>query len=443
MAVAQFYGVTAGEVKAGDVRASDVRASDVKAGDVKAGDVKAGAVETTAQGQRSALLSDFGVVADLARAISGASGACIRVGEGASLRVAFYPERQGVTDLPAALLRGEAAGAIGPELGAAGLQGLQFWAGFTLRAPSGAVLGLMGVMDDAPLALSQAVIAQLQGLADVLARQVMLAEAAVKVVALRTLQLVEDVVEVDDSAASPVLRGLLRFACGQVPNSTEAMALRIAGLAEAKAGKLLLTAVAEGILAQQGFDGGVATDGISVTVPDAVADVPVVAADDFSPMARLRIGEASYDMARSDAIGALGFRLTGSAAGWQVLENGLEEGWPEIIAEVLRKTRDVVLDYVRMHMIHERDVALPEGQYRYDLYGMGWTVRGTPERAEVSVDGATWLAFDAASVGWDQPRELSARAAVAGYPDIGARIAADVHDWCKRIAAGSEVTPIF
>lgn len=408
--------------------------------------VKAEANEGIGSGQeqRIVALSDFGAVADLARAISGASGACIRVGEGAAVRIAFYPAREGVTDLPAALLRGEKAVDVAPEPGVAGLPGVQFWAGFPLRAPSGAVLGLLGVMDDAPLALSQGVIAQLQGLADVLARQVLLAEAAVAVLARRSLQLVEDVTEVDDSAASPVLRGLLRFACGEVPSSTEAMAMRIAGLAEAKGGKLVLTAVAEGILAQQGFDRGMTEAPMpEAAMIDAAVEAVASPADDFSPMARLRIGEQSYDVARSEAIGALAFRATGTEAAWQVLENGLEEGWPEIIAEVLRKTRDVVMDYVRMHMIHERDAALPEGQYRYDLYGMGWTVRGTPERAEVSVDGMNWLGFDAASVGWDQPRDLSARAAVAGYPDLGDRIGADVHEWCKRIAAGSEVTPIF
>ena len=94
-------------------------------------------------------------------------------------------------------------------------------------------------------------------------------------------------------------------------------------------------------------------------------------------------------------------------------------------------------------MIHERDVALPEGQYHYDLYGMGWTVRGTPEHAEVSLNGADWAVFDASGVAWDSPRDLSARAALAGYPDIGERIGGDVHEWCKRLAAGSEVVPIF
>lgn len=384
--------------------------------------------------------TDFRDIADLAREISGAGYACIRLaGEGEG-RVRFYPEREGVADLPAALLRSERAVADEAELDAAGFSGMQFWAGFPLRGPSDEVIGLMGVMDDAPHVLTQRTLRQLQMLADILASKVVLAESAIEVMARRMLRLVEDVVEVDDAAASPALRGLLRFAAGDTPNSTEAMALRIAGLADAKGGKLVLTDIAEGILSHHGI-GGAAR---AAEIPEPVlAEVAVAKGPDFSPMARLRIGEVYHDIARSDALEALAFRLSGRDAAWQVLENGLEEGWPEIIAEVLRKTRNVVLDYVRMHMIHERDAKLPEGEYRYDLYGMRWTLRGTPDHAEVSVDGGDWVAFDASGVSWDQPRDLSALAALAGYPDIGARIGTDVHEWCKRIAAGSEVTPIF
>ena len=346
---------------------------------------------------RVAGAADYGQVAELARAISGASGVCIRLEGATGARALFYPERDGVADLPPSFLSGDPVGA---ELAA--LPDVQFWAGFPLRDAAGRGIGLLGVMDGRPRALSQGVIRQLQLLAQVLAAQVAAQEAAVTLQARRVLKLIEDVVEVDDAAASPVLRGLLRFAAGEVPSSTEAMALRIAGLAEAVGGRLELTPVAEGILAQQGIAAG---------EPVAVAaDVPSLPAAEFAPMARLRIGVESFDIARSEAMDALGFRATGSNGDWRVLANGLEEGWPEIIAEVLKATRDVVMEYVRMHMIHEREVALPEGQYHYDLYGMGWTVRGTPEHAEVRVEGADWTAFDAGGVAWDNPRDLSARA---------------------------------
>lgn len=386
-------------------------------------------VEAEAGAPRVVGVADFAALAELARAISGASGVCIRLEGSTGARAMFFPEREGMTDLPPALLAGDA---VGSE---AVLPGMQFWAGFPLRDAAGRGIGLLGVMDERPRALSHGVIRQLQLLAEVLADKVASSEAAVRMEARRTLKLIEDVVEVDDAAASPVLRGLLRFAAGELPNSTEAMALRIAGLAEAKGGKLELTPVAEGILAQQG---------IAAAAPvEVVEDAPPAPAAEFAPMARLRIGVESFDIARAEALDALGFRVTGSNGDWRVLRNGLEEGWPEIIAEVLKATRDVVMEYVRMHMIHERDVALPEGQYHYDLYGMGWTVRGTPEHAEVSLNGADWAVFDASGVAWDSPRDLSARAALAGYPDIGERIGGDVHEWCKRLAAGSEVVPIF
>lgn len=386
------------------------------------------------------LASDFRDVADLAREISGAGAVCIRLAGESGGRVRFYPEREGIEDLPAVLLRGEKSVVAETELEAAGFPGMQFWAGFPLRGPADRVIGLMGVMDTVPHALSHRTLRQLQMLADVLASKVVLADSAVEVMARRMLRLVEDVVEVDDAAASPALRGLLRFAAGDTPSSTEAMALRIAGLADAKGGKLSLTQVAEGILSHHGIGGAARV----ADMPElAVAEAVVPSAPDFNLMARLRIGEVNHDIARSEALDSLAFRLSGRDPVWQVLENGLEEGWPEIIAEVLRKTRDVVMEYVRMHMIHQRDARLPEGQYRYDLYGMSWTLRGTPDHAEVLVEGGDWVTFDASGVAWDHPRDLSALAAIAAYPDIDDRIGTDVHEWCKRIAAGSEVTPVF
>jgi hypothetical protein len=173
-----------------------------------------------------------------------------------------------------------------------------------------------------------------------------------------------------------------------------------------------------------------------VPVEDSVSTV-------FVPMARLRIGEVHHDIARCDATDQMAFRITGTADDWAVLENGLEEGWPEIAAEIIKRTRNATLDYVRMHMIHTRDADLPEGEFLYDLYGMSWMVRGTPDHAEVKTPGTDWTAFDATGVAADAPREFSARAALAGIPDIEARIGQDVYEWSKRIAAGAEITPIF
>ena len=43
---------------------------------------------------------------------------------------------------------------------------------------------------------------------------------------------------------------------------------------------------------------------------------------------------------------------------------------------------------MEMHMIRHREVAMPEGEREYDLYGLMWRVRGTGEAAEVWLDAS-------------------------------------------------------
>ena len=54
--------------------------------------------------------ADYAAVAELARAISGAQSVCIRLVDAAGARVLFFPERDGVTDLPQALHSGDRFG---------------------------------------------------------------------------------------------------------------------------------------------------------------------------------------------------------------------------------------------------------------------------------------------------------------------------------------------
>ena len=58
---------------------------------------------------------------------------------------------------------------------------------------------------------------------------------------------------------------------------------------------------------------------------------------EFHTMARLRIGEVHHDIARDDETDKFAFRITGSDAAWVLLDNGLEEGWPEMAAEILKR----------------------------------------------------------------------------------------------------------
>lgn len=397
---------------------------------------------------------DFASVAELARSISGCARACIRLEDPDSgqTRLVFFPDLKGVSDLPEALLPVEQSVARlgGPSLQqqmrAAGLPDLAFWAGFSLRSQDGRLLGVLGLMDPEHRELSDTVLTQLAHLADILSRGIGMAASTIRALARQSLGLIEDVAELDSGAASAALTGLLRYAAGRVPSSAEAMAMRIAGLADLSGGLLLLTPPARDILYTHGFR-NLPKEGMEVPAPvaGAVAPAPAEAAEavEFSTMARLRIGEVHHDIARDDETEKFAFRISGTGQPWVLLDNGLEQGWPEMAAEIIKRTRNATFDYVRMHMIHDREAASGPGEFVYNLYGIVWSVRGTPDKAEARGEDGVWRTFDAAHVSHDAPRDFSALAAFAAIPDLAERIGQDVHEWSKRIAAGSEVTPVF
>ncbi|ESW61950.1 MAG: hypothetical protein Q27BPR15_03760 [Rhodobacter sp. CACIA14H1] len=390
---------------------------------------------------------DFASVADLARSIAGVERACIRLQdeETGEMRIAFFPALPGVADIPPTLLpNGRGLSQMdGPsltqEMAAAGLPDLAFWAGFALKSPNGRVLGVLGLMDATHRHLPEAVLQQLNQLAGILSVGIGMAASVIRVLARQTLGVIEDVAEVEEGAASPALTGLMRYASGRLPSSAEAMAMRIAGLADLSDGALLLTPPAKAILYTHGFRLS-NPQGMKLPEPDAV---PEPEPEAFRPMARLRIGEVHHDIARDEETDKFAFRITGSGQDWVLLDNGLEEGWPEMAAEIIKRTRNATFDYVRMHMIHKRDADMPAGEFLYDLYGMEWSVRGSPAMAEARGADGVWRAFEAGDIAADAPRDFSARAAFTAIPGLAERIAADVHEWSKRIAAGSEITPVF
>lgn len=390
---------------------------------------------------------DFASIAELARSIAGVERACIRLQdeETGEMRIAFFPDLPGIHDLPPSLLpsgRGLAqteGPSLTQEMAAAGMPDLAFWAGFALKAPNGRVLGVLGLMDARHRHLHDTVLQQLQQLAGILSVGIGMAASVIRVLARQTLGVIEDVAEIEDGAASPALTGLMRYASGLLPSSAEAMAMRIAGLADLTDGVLLLTPPAKAILYTHGFRLST-PQGMKVPEPDAV---PEPEPEAFRPMARLRIGEVHHDIARDEETDKFAFRITDSGQDWVLLDNGLEEGWPEMAAEIIKRTRNATFDYVRMHMIHKRDAVMPAGEFLYDLYGMEWAVRGTPAMAETRGEDGVWMAFAAGDIPADAPRDFSARAAFTAIPGLADRIAADVHEWSKRIAAGSEITPVF
>lgn len=164
----------------------------------------------------------------------------------------------------------------------------------------------------------------------------------------------------------------------------------------------------------------------------------------FDAFARLRIGEMQYDIGRCDATDRMAFRHGGAEEDWVPLMHSFEEGWPEIAAEIIARTRNATRDYIRMHMIRHREVAMAEGEREYDLYGILWRVRGTGEAAEVWQPENGWVEFDTSAViESPDPRDLAAQALIAAVPDLEDRIGQDVQGWARRLAQGAQISPIL
>lgn len=182
--------------------------------------------------------------------------------------------------------------------------------------------------------------------------------------------------------------------------------------------------------------------GLPQMVPPAVD--PQSVCSFFEAFARLRIGEDVHDIGRCDVTDRMAFRPTGSTQDWLPLMHNFEQGWPEIAAEIIARTRNAMRDYIRMHMIRHREVTMPEGEREYDLYGILWRVRGTGEAAEVWQDGAGWMEFDTSAVAESHdPRDLAAQALIAALPDLDERIGGDVQGWARRLAQGAQISPIL
>lgn len=164
----------------------------------------------------------------------------------------------------------------------------------------------------------------------------------------------------------------------------------------------------------------------------------------FDAFARLRIGESLQDIGRCEATDRLAFRPSGSSDMWTPLMHGFEDGWPEVAAEIIARTRNATRDYIRMHMIRNRDADAFPGEREYDLYGLLWRVRGTVDEAEVWQEETGWMPFDTSPVAESSdPRDLAAQALIAAVHDLDDRIGADVRGWARRLAQGAQISPIL
>jgi hypothetical protein len=175
----------------------------------------------------------------------------------------------------------------------------------------------------------------------------------------------------------------------------------------------------------------------SETIEDQGAQVSA------APFARLEVAESVFEVAEAGADGGLAFRPAGSDAAWERLDAGREAGWRAIGAEILERTRDALLDFVRMHLIRLEGAPEGDGPFEYDLFGFRWGYREVSAAGiELRLPGRDWAP---AKLEEAEPplegRERAIDALLRAHPEVALIFAEEVHAWAVRLAAGARVRP--
>ncbi len=264
-----------------------------------------------------------------------------------------------------------------------------------------------------------------------------------KLIATQTLNLLEQLAELDSSVNVPTLVGFLRIMCQRAPTRSQLIALQIAGLVDSASGmsqlpQFALTETAQDVLGRSGLGGWSAVQPeIPAQVPEA--DIaPAAASTDIRAFAQLRIMERGYIIAEDTPSERMAFRAEGESD-WRWLSHTSADGWTTVAAEIIHLDIDVVGEFIRMHMIRRRDLPTEEIAEAFELMGhLLWLRR--------SMDGLEMRLQDSAWEGLDICPDLPLRdRAVAAFLTLQAqeRITPDsaARDWAMRMAHAVQVTP--
>lgn len=311
------------------------------------------------------------------------------------------------------------------------------------------VRGLIRLQAARPDALSRRIADPLARLGSLIARALRDRDRTDGTVIARMIALLDGVSEHDDTAASRALTGLLHMANGDAPSMVEVTALRLAGLAEMTGTRVALSPEGLSVLARAGLRADHPAGAVVVTRTGEVKRAPQSGArPTWTAFARVALAEAEFDIGEASDLDPIAFRPVGSSAGWVELKNSLVDGWAEIAAELLARTHDVTLEFMRMHMIRRRDIALDEVAEIYELNNLRWLVRKAESGFEARISDAGWQRLDLPAAPAPQTtagtaaRNIAAAAAFQLWPDLAERIGHDVRSWARRIAAGAKITPL-
>jgi hypothetical protein len=288
--------------------------------------------------------------------------------------------------------------------------------------------------------------ASLNSLALVLRGQLAALRDAPHILAVQMQSLIEQLVELDDSAASPVLLGLLRILSGQTPSRAQIIALQIAGLVDSPAHKaptavFTVTEAGRSLLELSGM-GEWAETAVPLAVPAPNADVkhaPQLGPEtNLQPFAKLRVMERDFLIAEASDGQQILYRQP-NLPEWRFLTHSSADGWTTVAAEIIQSDIDILREYVGMHLIRRRDLPTEEVAEAYELMGKIIWLRLDENGVEMRLDKLAWQRLD---ISRDAPLKERAVAAVLELKEQGQIVLeAAARDWAKRMAHAAQVTP--
>ncbi|WP_304618189.1 hypothetical protein [Paracoccus sp. (in: a-proteobacteria)] len=383
---------------------------------------------------------------EAARVLAGAQGATLQLVddlddlrlklEGAGLTVGPAEAEWGVTGDPLCVLR--AAGS-----GATDLVDLSL----VLTGPDEQPLGALYLSAAPAGSQNRALRETLAILARVLERQIATLRMGPALLAEPMLSLLDRLSELDDGIVSQALLGFLRALAGQQASQVEATAMRIAGLADAPMGfftsrEIMLSRVAQELLDGIGYGALLKMrHDLAAPLSPEEADPELQARADLEPFARLRLIERSFLVAEDPDGVALWFRDEQGDGLWRAITRGGADGWTAIAAEIIEASTDVVVEFARMHLLRRRDLPADEIAEAYELHGVIFWFRNSPDGIEARLEGGEWRLCPMPEGLQRHERALAALSQLC--PDMSARLAGPARDWLNRMSQTVQVTPFM
>jgi hypothetical protein len=286
----------------------------------------------------------------------------------------------------------------------------------------------------------------LNALARVVRGQLLALRDTPQILSAQMLGLIEQLVDLDNSAASPALLGLLRILAGQTPSRGQIIAMQIAGLVDSPAPKapsaiFTVTEAGRNILQSSGLGGwGEGGAPLELRGPSAMLppepQPPVAQA--VQPFAKLRVMERDFLIADASCGQRMLYRQP-STPEWRWLSHTSADGWTAVAAEIIQSDLDIVTEYVGMHLIRRRDLPTEEVAEAFELMGKIIWLRLDETGVEMRLDGQPWQRLDVSAAIPLKERAIAAVLALQTQGHISADMAAS--DWAKRMAHAAQITP--